>query len=45
MVLFFANDKEIQSGVDHFKESAIIQGSRGICSDGNHHPINEWLLT
>jgi hypothetical protein len=41
MVLFFANDKEIQSGVDHFKESAVIQGSRGICSDGNHHPINE----
>jgi hypothetical protein len=27
MVLFFANDKEIQSGVDHFKESAVIQGA------------------
>ncbi|KAL9380462.1 hypothetical protein Peur_026119 [Populus x canadensis] len=25
MVLFIANDKDIQSGVDHFKESAVIQ--------------------
>ncbi|KAJ6432286.1 hypothetical protein OIU84_019514 [Salix udensis] len=32
--------KEIQSSDDHFQESAVIQSSRGICSDGNQHPIN-----
>ncbi|KAL9365024.1 hypothetical protein Peur_042897 [Populus x canadensis] len=40
-VLFVADDKEIQSSDDHFKESAVTRSSRGICSDGNHHPINE----
>ncbi|KAI5579248.1 hypothetical protein POPTR_008G087600v4 [Populus trichocarpa] len=35
------DDKEIQSSDDHFKESAVTRSSRGICSDGNHHPINE----
>ncbi|KAG5237279.1 myb family transcription factor [Salix suchowensis] len=38
--LFVADAKEIQSSDDHFQESAVIQSSRGICSDGNQHPIN-----
>lgn len=39
-VLFVADAKEIQSSDDHFQESAFIQSSGGICSDGNQHPIN-----
>ncbi|KAJ6317973.1 hypothetical protein OIU76_013510 [Salix suchowensis] len=35
------DDRETQSSDDHFKESAVNQSSRGIRSDGNHHPINE----
>jgi hypothetical protein len=40
VVLFVADAKEIQSSDDHFQESAFIQSSGGICSDGNQHPIN-----
>ncbi|KAH8479524.1 hypothetical protein H0E87_031297 [Populus deltoides] len=39
-VLFVADAKEIQSSDGHFQESAFIQSSGGICSDGNQHPIN-----